>query len=103
MGASQTKSWPTRAWHTSAWQTCLIGIVKVGADAAEVAVTGFGVRLKSEGAESNFSPEEILQFQSNFLYALSQREIWVVRSGVDVMITIFCDFFQFSAKKWLFS
>jgi hypothetical protein len=24
-------------------------------------------------------------------------------SGVDVMITIFCDFWQFSAKKWRFS
>jgi hypothetical protein len=26
----------------------------------------------------------------------------MVESGVDVMITIFCDFCQFSAKKWRF-
>jgi hypothetical protein len=27
----------------------------------------------------------------------------ILRTGVDVMITIFCDFCQFSAKKWRFS
>jgi hypothetical protein len=26
----------------------------------------------------------------------------VTKSGVDVMIAIFCDFHQFSAKKWRF-
>jgi hypothetical protein len=27
----------------------------------------------------------------------------VAQPGVDVMITIFCDFWQFSAKNWRFS
>jgi hypothetical protein len=47
----------------------------------------------------NSSPDVWANYVNNFRMAFQIKQSPIGRNGVDVMITIFCDFSQFSAKK----
>jgi hypothetical protein len=66
--------------------------------ALHVLIQGFGVCCQKSRIPEPKPPRGGKEIQAKKTFFLSAKG----RPGVDVMITLFCDFYQFSAKKLAF-